>query len=296
VLRLDCGMRHREHSVAEIPPLAANDAGWRAHLTLGFALHDARTVLGRRAHVGPLVVQKPLYPEGDAVCQCIVVHPPGGIAGGDQLELDVSVAAGAHAQLTTPGAAKWYRTTGPRATQRLRFAVGADAVLEWMPQGTIVFDGADAASDITIRLEGNAAFIGWDIVCLGRTASAERFTRGGWRQRGEVWRDNALIWSERLVLEGNSPWLSSPAGLNDAPVFGTFLAMFDRVEDATLNACRAVTAIEGDGAVTRLPGSLVARYRGSSFEAAQIYFSALWLILRPAITGRAAVTPRIWRT
>ncbi len=121
---------------------ASARAGWRARLELGFANEDSRTRLVRRAHEGPLVVQKPLYPEGEDVCQCIVVHPPGGIAGGDDIELRVDVESGAHAQLTTPGATRWYRNAGADAAQRIVFSVADGGVLEWLPQGTIVFDGA----------------------------------------------------------------------------------------------------------------------------------------------------------
>src|SRR5436190_12836373 len=107
---------------------------WKARLELGFTAEGDRTVLSRKQHDGPLVIQKALYPEGDAVCHAIVLHPPGGIAGGDELELRASVAHGAHALLTTPGAGKWYRSAGPRATQTLHFAV--DGVLEWLPRET----------------------------------------------------------------------------------------------------------------------------------------------------------------
>jgi len=269
---------------------------WRARLTLGFAKSGGRTRLVRREHEGPLVVQKPLYPEGDGVCQCIVVHPPGGIVGGDRIELNVAVDAAAHAQLTTPGATRWYRTGSIPSTQHSAFHIAEDAVLEWLPQGTIVFDDARATNDLRVELTGNASYIGWDVVCLGRTASCERFTHGRWRQRCDIVRDGALIWSERAVLDGNSAWLASPAGLNGAPVFGTFVAVFSSFDDSTLNACRALAPVEGDGAVTRFPELLVARYRGNSSEAAHDYFSALWAIVRPRVAGREAVAPRIWRT
>ena len=182
------------------PPIHTREprhASWHARLALAFECAQGRTTLARREHQGPLVVQKPLHPEGPEVSQCIVVHPPGGIAGGDAIELDVTVGAGAHAQLTTPGATKWYRAAGRRASQSVTIRVADGAVLEWLPQGTIVFDGADAASTLRVELAPAATYVGWDVVCLGRTASAERFTHGQWRQRIEIVRGDALLWSER---------------------------------------------------------------------------------------------------
>src|SRR5687767_8537939 len=126
-------------------PLAAS---WTASLALGFEARNDRTVLGTRRSEGPLVVQKPLYPEGPEVCHAIVVHPPGGIAGGDELSLEVK--GEGHALLTTPGAAKWYRSAGPWAKQKLLFDV--HGTLEWLPRETIVFDGALAALECEVRL------------------------------------------------------------------------------------------------------------------------------------------------
>src|SRR2546425_2822413 len=115
-------------------------ASWKARLSLSFARDENRCVLAKRSHEGPLVVQKPLYPEGADVCHAIVVHPPGGIAGGDELALDVRCERGSHAVLTTPGAGKWYRSTGAWARQSLRFELAG--TLEWLPRETIVFSGA----------------------------------------------------------------------------------------------------------------------------------------------------------
>jgi len=240
-------------------------------------------------------VQKPLYPEGDAVCQCIVVHPPGGIAGGDRLALDIDVGPRAHAQLTTPGAAKWYRSGGADAAQTLAARISEGATLEWLPQGNIVFDAARIHTTTRVVLTGDAVFIGWDTYCLGRVASGERFALGAFRQCFEIVRDGALIWSERAAFAAASRVLSSPAGLCGAPVFGTFVAVGPNLDANMLAACRAHCA-EGDGAVTRLPDALVARYRGHALEAAHHYFRALWTLVRPALTGRAARAPRIWST
>jgi urease accessory protein len=282
-----------------IEPAAASPAArtpWHARLALHFSRRDARTVLVRRAHEGPLVVQKPLYPEGDAVCHCIVIHPPGGIAGGDSLQLDVDVDPHAFAQLTTPGAAKWYRAGGRTASSTTTIRAGDGAVVEWMPQGTIVFHGAEATATLAVDLRGDATYIGWDVVCLGRTAAAERFGAGVWRQRVDVRRNDALIWSERALLAGGSMPMNSLSGLNGAPVFGTFMAMATTIDDSLLAQVRGIAPASGEGVVTRFPGALIARYRGHASAAAQGWFTALWTLVRPALTARPAIPPRIWNT
>src|SRR5579871_3836337 len=168
---------------------------WKAELALGFEKQGRKTVLAGRRHEGPLVVQKPLYPEGEGVCHVIVVHPPGGIAGGDELTLQVKAGHGAAALLTTPGAAKWYRSSGPGARQRLDFDVHGS--LEWLPRESIVFDGALADLGCAVSLNGDATFIGWEIVCLGRTGSGERFERGETRFDTRISRDAKPVWIER---------------------------------------------------------------------------------------------------
>ena len=241
-------------------------------------------------------MQKPLYPEGDEVCQCIVVHPPGGIAGGDQLRLTVDVGRDARAQLTTPGAAKWYRADGRPSAQHLEFSVAEGAVLEWLPQASILFDGIDARSDVRVRLACDSVYIAFDIVCLGRTASNERFTHGSLRQSLDLSRGAALVFCERAAIDGGDRMLQSGAILKGAPVFGTLVAAGATIPDDLLAACRAVVCTEGDGAVTRLPDALVARYRGESASAARTYFANLWRLLRPLLAGRDAVLPRIFST
>jgi urease accessory protein len=270
-------------------------AGWRATLALDFTQRGARTVLAERRHGGPLVVQKPLYPEGDEVCHAIVVHPPGGIAGGDELDLTVRAKAGARALLTTPGAGKWYRTAGPWAHQRVALEAGAGAVLEWLPQETIVFEGAAAELESDVRLAPDACFIGWEILRLGRTPAGERFTRGQLRTRTSIRRDGRLAWLERAHLEGGSDLLDSPLGLAGEPVFGTLLAAGPQIDAGLVAACREPHPGAGSGAVTSLPGVLVARYLGGSSEAAREYFARLWAIVRPALAGRDAVPPRVWQ-
>ena len=271
-------------------------SGWRAQLDLGYRRLGERTVLTKRVHEGPLVVQKSLYPEGDAVCQNVIIHPPGGIVGGDSLAVQVDAGPCTHAQLTTPGAAKCYRSGGAFARQRIRLRAVRGAVLEWLPQETIIFDASKIELELSIELVDDALFMGWDIICLGRTAAGERFERGALRQRLTLTRDGTPVFVERAVLNGGAPLLKSPVGLHGNPVFGTFLAAAPAVTHAMLESCRQVSLIAGEGAVTRLPGVVIARYRGASAAAARHYFVELWQKLRPALALPAAVPPRIWAT
>lgn len=263
--------------------------GWKAELALAFERRGDRTVLASRRHDGPLVVQRPLYPEGDAVCHAIVVHPPAGIAGGDELCIAAGAGPGAAALLTTPGAGKWYRSAGAWASQRLAFHLADGAALEWLPQETIVFDGARADVGLDVELSGDALFLGWDIVCFGRTGSGERFARGSYRTATRIRRDGRLLWFERGTVDGGGALLGSAVGLRGHSVCGTFIAAGRPVD---LAAARQVEGL----AVTQLPGVMVARCLGDSSEAVRRGFARLWALLRPALAGREAHVPRIWST
>ena len=271
--------------------------GWQARLALGFERRGERTALARCAHHGPLRVQKALYPEGPEVCQAIVLHPPGGVAGGDSLEIVVSAALGAHAQLTTPGAGKWYRSGGRWARQSLTVNVAEGALVEWLPQETIVFDGAEAKMETRVELAAGAVFCGWEILCLGRTAAGERFTCGRIDLATRITRAGRPLWLERGRLLGGSSWLEAAAGLAGRPVSATLLLAGRAVEREWLASCREVPAAAGLlTGVTALPELLVARCLAPGSEAAREWLSAVWARLRPVALGRVAVPPRIWST
>ena len=283
-------------NLAELPV----QTGWQAALSLAFERRGGRSVLAGNTHRGPLRVQKALYPEGDGVCQTIVLHPPSGIAGGDQLHISAIVAPGAHAQLTTPGAGKWYRSGGAEASQRVDLVLGEGATLEWLPQETIAFDGARARMATHVLLAADSRFIGWDILCLGRAAAGERFANGRFDLFYRVDRGSKPIWLERGGFAGNDPMLASPAGWAGHTVCGTLLCTFPELpqQAATLlESLRSIAPNDGAGhAITALPDLLVARYLGDSSEAARLWFAALWAVLRPACCGRPAILPRIWNT
>jgi urease accessory protein len=277
-------------------PAEPAHAGWRAELDLRFARREARSVLTGCSHRGPLRVQRALYEEGPAVCQAIVVHPPGGVAGGDHLRIRAEIEPAAHALLTTPGAGKWYRSAGAGARQSTLLRLGEDAIAEWLPQEAIVFSGARAHLHARIELAERASYIGWDITCFGRTASGERFADGFVAQSTRITRAGQALFAEHARLEGGSALFDSPMGLAGYPVSGVMLAAGAREPAGLLAQLRRVTpGAESMAGVTALPGIIVARYLGRTAEAARRYFVDLWRILRPALCGVPAQPPRIWR-
>ena len=270
--------------------------GWHARLELDYVRRGEATVLASRRHSGPLLVQKPLHPEGAAVCQSILVHPPGGIAAGDALELNCRVGTDAHVQITTPGAGKWYRSEGSESAQRVRFEVAARAVCEWLPQETILFDGARATMETEIDIAPGGRFLGWEVLCFGRTAAGERFRSGHLRMRSRVVAGGRLAWLERGTIAGGAPLLDAAPGLGGHAVSGLLLAAGTEADADLIAAMRRVQPRAGVCGVTRLPSLVVARYLGPAAEAARDYFTRLWYLLRPAFAGREAVAPRIWST
>ncbi|HBX57112.1 urease accessory protein UreD [Pseudomonas sp. UBA2684] len=278
-------------------PTALFTPSWHAELELGYGRDGDCTRPTLRRHKGPLRVQKHLYGEGPQVCQHIIVHPPGGIAGGDRLDISATVGSNAWAQLTSPGAAKWYRAAGP-AYQSLKLRVEAGATLEWLPQETIVYAAAQAELTTDIELLGDARLLYWDIVALGRPASGERFDAGHFQAQLNIRRDGQLLWHERQRVVGGDGLLDSPIGLDGKPVFATLL-ISGEIHSELLERCRNLPhpisgAVRGD--LTQLPGLLVARCLASEALHARAWLIELWHLLRPALLGRAAVPPRIWST
>ena len=266
---------------------------WHAELELGYARSGEHTRPVMRRHQGPLRVQKHLYAEGPEVCQHIIVHPPAGIAGGDSLNISASVGAGAWAQLTSPGAAKWYRAKSP-AYQHVALQVAAGATLEWLPQETIVYASAQAELSTRIELERDARLFYWDIIALGRPAAGERFDAGHFQAHLDIRRDGQPLWHERQRIAGADGLLDSPIGLAGQPVFATLLVSGE-IDAELLERCRAVASpVRGD--LTQLPGLLVARCLAGEALQARAWLIELWRLLRPALLGREAVPPRIWST
>ena len=242
-------------------------------------------------------MQRPFYPDGERACHVYILHPPGGVVGGDTLTIRAEVERGAHALLTTPAAGKLYRSDGACAQLTQELTVADGAWLEWLPQETIAFDGARAASTTRVELAGNAGFIGWEILCLGRPVAGEAYTRGAFTQRFDIRRDGAPLWWERNALVGGAPVLHAPWGLAGKSVVATLVAV-GRAPGA-LPALRELLNAErdeGEFSVSQLRDVLVCRYLGNSAEQARAGFTVAWRLLRPALWGVEASPPRIWAT
>lgn len=276
---------------------------WQANLELGFVAQEARTILKHRKHFGPLRVQKALWPEATGVCHVILVHPPAGIAGGDELTIDVTLDKHCHALLTTPGAGKWYGSAGQTARQHIHLTVGPDSILEWLPQEAMLFDHAIVDSQTTIHLQETAAFMGWDILVIGRQSRHEHFTQGQYHNQFKIYQNNQLLFKDELYFEGQDVWLNSPLGMNKRAVMGAlYLVPPSRFRepqqiDAQIDIMRDLAArMQMPLQMTRLGHTIVARYLGDDARQCVDGFAGLRAKCRKAWWGLQEELPRIWRT
>lgn len=141
---------------------------WPAYLSLGFDKPGDKTRMKQMEFQGPLRVQRPFYPESD-VCHVYLLHPPGGLVSGDDLSIQIQCQPQSHALITTPSAGKIYKADSNGIEQKQHVDIEVDnAVCEWMPMETIVFDGAHGKLTTQVNLFGDAKFVGLDVFCLGR--------------------------------------------------------------------------------------------------------------------------------
>ena len=280
--------------------LSTTAPSWQASLGLRFEDDAGTTRLTGREHRGPLRVQKALYPEGARTCHVIVVHPPGGVVGGDRLELDLDLGAATRVLATSPGATKWYRANGKHgeqaSRQRVHLRVGPGAALEWLPQETIFYDDADVVLEHDVELAADARYIGSEILCFGRRAAGETFRSGQVRQHTRIRQGGRLVWWEQGTV---GPGLAagdvmrSPLGLAGHSVCATLVAVGTPLPAALLNALRQADPTLG---LSQVKNVFVARHLGDDSEAARACLLRVWQTLRPHLLDTPARVPRIWNT
>lgn len=291
--------------------------GWQGHLQIDYRREGERTTALDRHH-GPLRVLQRLYPEGPGICHHVLVHPPGGIVGGDTLELALDLAEGSHALLTTPGATRFYRSEGAPAVQRLAARVRAGARLEWLPLEALAYSGCIAENHFRFALEEGAEMIGWDLLALGLPTARAPFERGSVLQHLEVpgaWLEQGRVAAEDTLL------LDSPLGFAGRRVtatvwWATGTPMGREQRERLLETARECF---GAGATQGAPGGLepaaagdaptvvagatapddrvvVCRVLAHRVEPAFALCRAVRAAWRAEAWGLDAAPPRIWRT
>ncbi len=273
---------------------------WQARLNLDYRLDARRTVL-RHEHDGPLRIFKSLYPEGDGICHNVIIHPPGGLVGGDVLDVKVHVASGAHGLISTPGATRFYASDGLSTTQQVDIRLDAGARLEWLPLETIAYPGCQAHNTLRATLAEGAELLAWDVTALGLPTAHQPFDHGSFSQRLDI----PGLWLEQARINAvDTRLLESPLGLGGQRCLGTlFLASgtaFTRERrEHLLEVVRAT--LEGEtpgvlaGATCPNPQLLVLRAVAPLVEPLMALFQRVWSDLRPAAWGLGAIPPRIWR-
>lgn len=281
---------------------AEGGSGWRAHLDLQFKYEVERSYLAYRQHVGPLRVQRPFYPEGSSeACHVYLLHPPGGVVGGDALQINVDVEQAAHALITTPAAGKFYRSAGSYAKQQQNLTVAQGAVLEWLPQENIVFSGAKVEMATRVELAPQARFIGCDISCMGRVSSGKPFVAGKFNSRFEVWQQGRPLYIERTLFDSESEIMHARWGMAGYSVVGSLLCTGEYptlVEEVRAHVKHKVRLLDSNYlfTVTQHSGGLLCRYLGHYGEDAKACFAAALECIRPKVLGREFHRPRIWDT
>lgn len=274
--------------------------GWQARLSLHYTHREGRTG-AHDLHEGPLRVLQRLYPEGPGICHHVLVHPPGGVVGGDELHVDAALDEGAHALVTTPGATRFYRSEGAVALQHTRLSLAAGARMEWLPMETLAYSGCVAENRLTAELAPGAEMMGWDLLGLGLPAAGQAWQQGQFTQRLEL----PGVWLERSRVTAGDPLLKSPLGWAGQTVLATLwfaagtplpAARRDRLLDGA-RACIQGHALAPRAGVSA-PQSrvLVLRVLAAQVEPAMQLLAAVRATWRREAWGLDAQPPRIWRT
>jgi urease accessory protein len=281
--------------------LSADPVRWPARLVLSAARDGAGATRVHARHDGPLRLLKTLYPEGAAIAHAVLVHPPGGLVGGDRLDIQLDVQPGAHLLVTTPAATRFYRSSAGEAAQVVHATVGEGARLEWLPQETLAYPACIGRNEVRLRLAAGASLFATEVLGLGLPAAGQPFDQGRLLQHLEVegqWLDRGwLDATDRALLDG-------PCGLAGQRVLGTLAyaqaggALADA--EALLADSRALLEAAPRSGVTHLAGPrgsvLLARVVGDEVEAVTVALRRVRALWRERLWALPGGDPRIWAT
>ena len=269
--------------------------GWNGFINIVLKERFGKTVMTELEHEGPLRVQRPFYPEGE-LCHVYLLHPPGGLVGGDTLSINIQASSGAKALFTSPGSTKFYRSAGEYAYMNLKLKVEKNSSLEWFPQENIFFPGAKSKINTIIDLQEGAQLLAWDISCLGMPVNNEKFLSGEVDNRFEIIRNGKSFLLERLRVNGIDQ-LNAQSGLRGYSMQCSFFAtacnesILERVRE-TLQDNQS----DYPWGATLIDDLLIIRVLGERTEKIQQLLIPIWKQLRPLLLNKKAVTPRIWAT
>jgi len=272
---------------------------WRADLKLDYTLESQRTVV-RYLHQGPLRILQSLYPEGDQICHNVLVHPPGGLVGGDTLDIQVTVAEGAHGLVSTPSATRFYKSGGHPALQQVVAHLADNAKLEWLPLEAIAYNDCEASNRAIFNLAPSAELITWDVTALGLPSSDMAFTQGHFQQHIEI----PGVWLERGNIRGeDTRWLNSPLGLAG----GKCLASLVFASGSAIDSDRTTQALEAArevieshplrlqaGITCAHPQVIVLRVMSPLVEPTMDLLKKVWAVWRHTLWALPSTPPRIW--
>lgn len=272
-------------------------SGWLAEIFLRYELKRGATRLTDKQHIGPLMVQRPFYPE-QGVAHTYLLHPPGGVVGGDKLLINIDVQPHAHSLLTTPGATKFYRSAGGVARQVQNLTVAADGFLEWLPQENIFYPNAQVRLETHIHVAASSKFIGWEMQCLGRPVLGEWFDNGDVRGRFNFYIDDTLTLTESLYIDGTQ---KQSAVMREYPMMGSMYIYpaSDELKEKIQQHLRdflSPTDSPIEHGLTDVDGILVLRLLGTQTEPMMACFAHIWQTTRQYWLGYCPEPPRIWAT
>lgn len=269
---------------------------WQAELKLDYQLKGDKTCLAKKSQKGPLTVQRPFYPEG-GICHNYILHPPGGVVGGDQLEIQLKANSGSHSLITTPGATKFYRSKADLESQQTQtISVDSNAIVEWLPQQNIFFSGARSRLNTVIDIKAGGKFIGWEMHCFGRPANQEGFNEGAIKSCTQVIINNELKLVEQLNTDGDAITQSACGLRNHSMQASLIAAPFSESHKQKLEQLLQDYPHKDLIGLTLVDEVLVIRVLGNHIEPIFDIFISLWSMLRTEWLQLTACTPRIWDT